>query len=105
MYGDRIRERTWRELCSGSLATRIHNGGPSGWARWAERADAQCGQLIETGTLLNDYNHLSITASAYINYSAKNTRANANSTFDPSGLPSEPPLQSTVACFAAETYN
>ena len=83
MYGDRIRERTWRELCSGSLATRIHNGGPSGWARWAERADAQCGQLIETGTLLNDYNHLSITASAYINYSAKNTRANANSTFDP----------------------
>ena len=36
--------------------------------------------LIETGTLLNDSNHLSMTASAYINYSAKNTRANANST-------------------------
>lgn len=45
MYGDRICERTWRELCSGSLATQIHNGGPSGWARWAERADAQCGQF------------------------------------------------------------
>lgn len=81
MYGDRICERTWRELCSGSLAPRIHNGGPSGWARWAERTDAQCGQLIETGTLLNDSNNLSITASAYINYSAKNKRANANSTF------------------------
>jgi len=45
MYGDRICERNWRELCSGSLATQIHNGGPSGWARWAERADAQCGQF------------------------------------------------------------
>lgn len=61
--------------------------------------------VIETGNLLNNSRYLSMRASASINYSAKNTRANANSTFDPSGLPSEPPLQSTVACFAAETYN